>query len=103
MSATGLPLSRSEKRELEALQKRYRQSRSAVTRRTRARQLKALKARIALDKYEREEVTLMWAAHFAGSTFSGMAKAAAARGIPYFRYSVRELEADIKTGTRWLR
>jgi predicted HTH domain antitoxin len=68
-----------------------------------ARQLRVLKTRIALDKYEREEVTLMWAADFAGVSFSEMAKAAAARGIPYFRYSVAELEADVKTSARWLR
>ncbi len=103
MSGDGLPLSRAEQRELDALEKRYQQSRSAVSRRTLSRQLKVLKARIASDKYEREEVTLMWAANFAGSTFSDMAKAAAARGIPCFRYSVEELEQDTKTGARWLR
>lgn len=95
-------MSRAERRELEALERRYQQSRSAVSRRAHARELRVLKASIALDKYEREEVTLMWAAHFSSASFSEMAQAAAARGIPYFRYSAEELVMDAKTAARWL-
>lgn len=96
MQSVQIRLDRAELKELEGLQKEFKRSRSEVTRRALAEGLKVLKMQLALDRYAREEITLVRAAQYAGVSISQMADAAAARGIPYFRYPASELEQDAR-------
>src|SRR5437867_8788964 len=103
MRATEVRLTGAERRQLDRLEARSRRSRTKASRQALADELRALKMRIGLDKYARQEVTFAFAAQFAGVSFAQVENAAAARGIPYFRYSVAELEGDAQRATRWLR
>lgn len=87
-------LDRDQLRELKDLEKEFKRSRSEVTRRALAEGLKVMKMELALERYSKEEITLVRAAQFAGVSISQMADAAAGRGIPYFRYPASELERD---------
>src|SRR5690349_3786800 len=87
-------LDREQLRELRDLEKEFKRSRSEVTRRALAEGIKVMKMELALERYAREEVTLVRAAQFAGVSISQMADAAAGRGVPYFRYPAPELERD---------
>lgn len=103
MKSVRVPLTATELHQLDRLSKGLKRSRSTVARQALTEGLMVLKLRHALALYEREEVTLGWAAEFAGLSISEMADVAAARGIPYFRYSPEELERDVKFASTWLR
>lgn len=87
-------LDREQLRELKDLEKEFKRSRSEVTRRALAEGLRVMKMELALERYSKEEITLVRAAQFAGVSISQMVDAAAGRGIPYFRYPASELERD---------
>jgi predicted HTH domain antitoxin len=87
-------LDREQLRELKDLEKEFKRSRSEVTRRALAEGLRVMKMELALERYGKEEITLVRAAQFAGVSISQMADAAAGRGIHYFRYPASELELD---------
>ena len=96
MRTVEIHLEHAELRDLAALQKEFECSRSEVARRALAEGVKALKLQLALDRYAREGITPVRAAQFAGVSISQMADAAAARGIPFFRYPDSELEQDAR-------
>lgn len=82
---------------LDALAVQLRASRSDAARAALEEGMRALRLRFALDKYATGDITLARAAEDAGVSLQRMALAARDRGIPYFRYSVQELERDIET------
>lgn len=69
-------------------------SRSEAIRRALDEGLKAIRLDRALQRYARGEVSLARAAHDAGVSIYVMAKEASEAGIPYFRYSIEEVERD---------
>ncbi|HEX9709015.1 MAG TPA: UPF0175 family protein [Candidatus Thermoplasmatota archaeon] len=96
MESVQIRLGPDQLRELKKLEKEFNRSRSEVTRRALAEGLKVMKMELALERYAKEEITLVRAAQFAGVSISQMADAAASRGIPYFRYSASELDRDAR-------
>lgn len=88
---------------LDALAEDLRSTRSEVARHALEEGMRKLRMERALNRYLNLEFTLARAARYAGVTIREMAEAAAARGIPYFRYSLEELRRDRRRATKWLK
>ncbi len=71
-------------------------SRSEVARTALREGVKRIRLERALTKYLNHEFTLTRAAEYADLGIYEVSQLAADRGIPFFRYSVEELERDAK-------
>ncbi len=87
--------------ELEELAAQMHASRSEAMRRALAEGLQVIRFDHALHRYIDGDVSLARAAELADVSLVRMARAAAERGVPYFRYSAEEAEADVETARRW--
>ena len=94
---------REEIHELDELAEEMHVSRSEIARTALREGVRRLRMEKALDRYLRLEFTLGRAAEYAGVTIQEMSDVAAARGIPFFRYSLEELRRDIERGATWLK
>lgn len=80
--------------DLDQLAEEMRTNRSETVRRALDQGIRAIRLERALDAYAREEITLSRAAEYAGVNLQLIAREAANRGIPRFRYSSDELSRD---------
>lgn len=87
--------------DLDELAKELRLSRSELARSALREGVRRLRAEKALARYLDLEFTLSRAARYAGVTIREMAELAAARGIPFFRYSLDELRRDRERAEAW--
>lgn len=87
--------------ELDELADDMRLSRSEIARNALREGVRRLRVEKALDRFLNLKFTLSRAAEYAHVSIREMAEAAAARGIPYFRYSVEELRRDRERAARW--
>ena len=81
-------------RNLDDLAEDLSSSRSDVARSALREGVKRLRVERALTRYLNHEFTLSRAAEYTGLGIYEMSQLAADRGIPFFRYSVEELERD---------
>ena len=89
--------------ELDELAEEMRLSRSELARTALREGVRRLRADKALTRYLNLEFTLARAAQHAGVTIREMADLAAAKGIPFFRYSLDELQRDRERARRWVK
>jgi predicted HTH domain antitoxin len=82
--------------ELDALAKLFHSSRSETARNALHEGVRVLKMDLARKKFLANEFSLSKAAEFASVSLQEMSEFLSKGGIPYFRYSVEELEADMK-------
>jgi predicted HTH domain antitoxin len=87
--------------DLDELAEEMKLSRSELARSALREGVRRLRAEKALARYLDLEFTLSRAAHYAGVTIREMAELAAARGIPFFRYSLDELRRDRERAKTW--
>ncbi len=87
--------------DLDELAKEMRLSRSELARSALREGVRRLRKEKALARYLNLEFTLSRAAAYAGVTIHEMAELAAARGIPFFRYSLEELRRDRERARAW--
>ena len=76
-------------------------SRSELARSALREGVRRLRTEKALSRYLNLEFTLSRAARYAGVTIREMAELAAAKGIPFFRYSLDELRRDRERARAW--
>lgn len=88
--------------DLDDLAEDSKSSRSEVARNALREGVRRLRMEKALGRYLNLEFTLSRAAEFAGVTIREMAEVAGERGIPFFRYSLAELERDRERASKWL-
>ena len=86
--------------EMDELAADLRLLRSDVARRAIDEGLRRLRLERAMEKYLHRKFSLCRAAEYAGVSIVEAADEAAKRGIPFFRYSPRELEQDIEVARR---
>lgn len=79
---------------LEALAGEMHTSRSEVMRNALAEGLASMRLERALSRYVSGQLSLEAAARYAGVSLSRLASVAADRGIPFYRYTVEEADAD---------
>jgi predicted HTH domain antitoxin len=87
--------------DLDELAEEMKLSRSELARSALREGVRRLRAEKALARYLDLEFTLSRAAYYAGVTIREMAELAAARGIPFFRYSLDELRRDRERAKTW--
>jgi predicted HTH domain antitoxin len=87
--------------DLDELAEEMRLSRSELARSALREGVRRLRAEKALARYLNLEFTLSRAARYAGVTIREMAELAAAKGIPFFRYSLDELRRDRERARAW--
>ncbi len=87
--------------DLDELAAEMRLSRSELARSALREGVRRLRTEKALARYLNLEFTLSRAARSAGVTIREMAELAAAKGIPFFRYSLDELRRDRERARAW--
>ncbi len=87
--------------DLDELAEEMRLSRSELARSALREGVRRLRTEKALARYLNLEFTLSRAARSAGVTIREMAELAAAKGIPFFRYSLDELRRDRERARAW--
>lgn len=102
MHPTQVRLDPALKEDLERLAKRDRTTTSDALRRALKEGTRVLLLRKAVEGYTEKRLSLGAAADLAGVSISEMAAHLAELGIPFYRYSVKDLERDAKRARGWL-
>lgn len=90
------------KQDLERLARRERTTTSEAMRRALKEGTKLLLLRKAVEGYVEKRLSLGGAAELAGVSIAEMASHLSDLGIPFYRYSAKDLERDAKRARGWL-
>ena len=102
MHPTQVRLNRDLKERLERLAKGDHTTTSEALRKALQEGTKVLLLRRAVEGYVEKRLSLGGAADLAGVSIAEMAAHLSHLGIPFYRYSAKELERDVKRARGWL-